>query len=138
MNATLRRPDPAAILSCVWGNSTCCAVHGLQQGSPWLLSQARPGCYCCCCHTHFLCAFISAMAPDTDFVATAAVLCTLKRPRTRWALALAPGQRHRCPALLLLSAVCILVCWVAGINVRAIIVAGRSRNQTRIAHIFWL
>lgn len=56
--------------------------------------------------THFSCAFISAMAPDTDFVATAAVLHTVKRPRTYWDLALV-GQRHRCPVLLL-SAACML------------------------------
>jgi hypothetical protein len=88
---------------------------------------------CCCCHTHFLCAFISAMAPDTDFVATAAVLCTLKRPRTHWGLALAP--RHRCPAaLLLLSAVCIVFCVEGrGINVGINNVAERRAIEAWIA-----
>lgn len=67
---------------------------GVQQPSGLLTTAAA---------THFFPAFISAMRPDTDLVATAAVLYTVKRPRTDWALALGV-HRHLCPDLPLIAA----------------------------------
>lgn len=72
--------------------------HGPVQQPPVLATAAA---------THFSRAFISAIAPDTDFVATAAVLYTVKRPRTYCAFALGGIPRHR--PVLLLSDACMVV-----------------------------
>jgi hypothetical protein len=48
------------------------------------------------------------MRPDTDFVATAAVLYTVKRPRTVWGLALGV-HRHLCTDLPLINACMVIV-----------------------------